>query len=197
MDEGIHWNLSLVTAPAAEPVTAAETKLALRIDASEEDVHTITSIKAARIYIEGAFALRLIQSTWDLKLDRFPCEEIVFPYSPLSSVTSISYIDTSGTTQTWSSAEYIVDSSSKPGRITPAYGYTFPSTQSRINAVTIRHVMGYGTGPSSIPENIKLAMWLLIGHWHENRESVIVGSISKEMEYGVAALMGLDNLNVL
>ena len=49
----------------------------------------------------------LLTQTWDMYLDEFPCAgEIIIPLSPLQSVTSVSYVDQHGATQTWASANY-------------------------------------------------------------------------------------------
>lgn len=45
-----------------------------------------------------------------------------------------------------------------------------------------------------IPEVIQQAMLLLIGHWYENREAVLMGMVSKEVEYSVKSLLSLDKV---
>jgi len=50
-----------------------------------------------------------------------------------------------------------------------------------------------GTGTffvGEVPGSIKRAMLMLIGHWYRNRESVLAGSISKEIEMSVEACLG-------
>lgn len=69
---------------------------------------------------------------------------IVLPIPPVQSISSIQYVDTSGATQTLSSANYILDSNSEPARITPAYGLSWPDTRVQVGAVTVTFVAGYG-----------------------------------------------------
>ena len=100
---------------------------------------------------------------------------LILPRAPVASVTSITYVDGSGNTQTLDSSNYRFVAGS-PGRIDPAYGKIWPLTQPVIGAITVRFVAGYGADASSVPENVKAAIKLLVCHWYENRESVVVGS---------------------
>jgi uncharacterized phiE125 gp8 family phage protein len=189
--EGIHWGLALVAAPAVEPITLEEGKLHLRVDSSTEDELITTLIRAARHHAEGFLGQRLISSTWSLTLDQFPVSDacpILLPYPPLSSVSTITYLDEDGVSQTWSSSDYIVDTRSVPGRITPAYEAEYPETQDRINAVTIQYVAGYGSTPQMVPADIIAGMKLLIGHLYENREASVIGTIVNELPFAVNAL---------
>ena len=45
-----------------------------------------------------------------------------------------------------------------------------------------------------VPEKAKQAIKLLCGHWYENRESVLVGSISKQLEFTLTALLWQDRI---
>lgn len=187
--------LSLFTAPSLEPLTTAEAKLHLRVDGSTDDALIDTLIAAARQYVEGFTHRPLLRQTWDDKRDGFPCsgEPIWLQLPPVSSVTSITYIDPNGVTQTWSSSLYDTDLPAGPyaqmARISPAYGQYYPQTRDVMNAVVIRFVCGYGTTAATVPEAIRAAIKLLIGHWYGQAEAVLVGAISKEIELGVQALL--------
>ncbi len=150
-------------------------------------------IKAAREYAERVCNRRFINSTWDLKLDYFPCE-IRLPYPPLSSVTSISYVDTNGDTQTVSSSVYSVDASSEPGVITLAYGQDWPSARDQRNAVTVRYVAGYGASSSSVPESVRQAIMLIAAHWFEQREEVISGTIISKVPMAAESLLWVNRI---
>jgi uncharacterized phiE125 gp8 family phage protein len=120
-------------------------------------------IIAAREYGETFTHRAFITQTHDLKLDGFPCSDdaIRLPKAPLISITSVTYVDTNGDTQTWSNTLYTVDAPSGPkaerGRIVPNYGQVFPSTRDVINAVTVRFVAGYGAA-SAVPSLIKTCL---------------------------------------
>ncbi len=89
------------------------------------------------------------------------------PVPPLQSVASIAYIDSSGVQQTWGSSNYIVDTASEPGRISPAFGQVWPVTQARINAVTITFNAGWTA--LTIPAAVKHLLRLIVGDFYENR----------------------------
>lgn len=174
-----NWSTSLVTAPATEPLTATEAKLHLRVDHSTDDDLISSLIVAARQHCENVTGRALITQTWDLRLDRFPPRgapiRLVKP--PVSSVTSVSYVDADGDTQVWTSSLYRTDlptgTWAQPGRIEPAYNESYPEIRSVSNAVIVRCVHGYGA-ESAVPDAIKAVMKLLIGHWYEAREAVNV-----------------------
>ena len=59
-------------------------------------------------------------------------------------------------------------------------------------------VTGTGTGTQfiglaslggEVPATYKQAMMLLIGHWFENRENVVIGVVSKEIEFSYKSLI--------
>lgn len=180
---------TLYAPPTAEPVTVAEAKSHLRVDASAEDELIRGLIAGARLWVEGTCGLSLITQTHDLTLDGFPDEVIQLPRGPVQSVSSITYIDTAGDTQTWSSSNYIVDTKSTPNRITPAYGVAYPSTQTRINTVTVRYVAGYGAKGSDVPEPIRQAIKLLVGQMYAHREPEVTGTIVSPVRFAVDALL--------
>lgn len=164
--------LTLVTAPAAEPLTLAEAKDQLRVDHSVEDDLITALIVAARQKAETITRRAFVTQTWDLTLDKFPvwCNgPIEVPLGQLQSVDSFTFIDADGTTQTLDDALYKVDTVSEPGRIVPVYGQSWPVTRCEINAVTIRFTAGYGEA-GVVPQIIKQAMLLMICFWYENRE---------------------------
>lgn len=159
------------------------------------DPELVSWITAARQTVEVFTHRAFCTQTWDLKFDDFPPgyeTAIWLPKPPLVSVASVTYIDTDGDSQTWSSALYAVDAPAGPwarmGRITPVYGESYPTARAIENAVTVRFVAGYGAA-ASVPAPIKSAMKLLIGSWFVNREAVNVGNITSELPLAVNALL--------
>lgn len=183
--------LILQTAPASEPVTAAEAKAHLRVTTSDDDTYISTLIIAARRHVETITRRALINQTWDYFLDCFPgSDKIVIPLPRLSSVTTVKYTDKDNVQNTLTASKYIVDTNNEPGQIVLAYGESWPSFTPRpVNAVEVRFVAGYGSSAASVPEGIKQAMLLLIGHWFENRESINIGNIVTEIPETTNALL--------
>jgi uncharacterized phiE125 gp8 family phage protein len=169
-------NPVIVTAPTIEPVSLAEAKLHLRVDDDQtsEDAAILGLIRTARELVESHTGRCLMTSTWDYYLPQFPdCGYITIPNPPLQSVTSITYTDSDNTATVWASSNYLVSTRGALGRIVPAYSVTWPSFTARpIDALVVRYVAGYGAGAGDVPEAIRHAMLLLIGHLYEHRESV-------------------------
>ncbi len=134
-------------------------------------------IKSARQYAEQLLGRYLITQTVDLYLDEFPTQAINM--RPLQSVTEITYVDTAGDTQTLSAADYIVDSTGSPARITPAYGVSWPSTRDQVNAVKVRFVAGYGSA-SAVPQCVRNCMLMRIKQLYDQRDMINVGNIVTE-----------------
>lgn len=181
------------TPPSAYPITVDEVKQQCRILNDAEDGVIERYLQTAVRYIEKQARRQFITATFTLKLDEFPAGNaaIHLPYAPLISVTSITYTDTAGTSQTWSSGDYTVDTNSEPGRVFPAYLETYPDTRDVQNAVVIVYTAGYGSSGSSVPIEARQAMLHLAAHWFENREPVNIGNIVTPLPMHVESLIAL------
>lgn len=170
-------NLVLVTAPASEPVTLEAGKAHLRVDISDDDDLIEALITAAREYTEEALSRALFTQTWDLYLDGFPTSEtLVVPKPPLQSVTSVTVTNEDGESSVVDASRYVVSTSSTPGRIVLKAGESWTSESlQEADGVKVRFVAGW-SAVADIPQAIKQAMLLLVGHWYENREDVVVGA---------------------
>ena len=95
-------------------------------------------------------------------------QAIVIPRPPLQSVTSITYVDQGGATQTLASNAYQVDAKNEPGRILPAFNAYWPLTRNQINAVTVTYVAGWTS--QTLPKKVKSLARLLLAHLYEHRD---------------------------
>lgn len=147
--------------PTFEPLDARETADHIR---AGDDAAVISLINdyllVAREWVENEVQVSLGQRTVTLYLDWFPSWEIEIRLPPLQSVTSIVYLDTSGTSTTLSSTLYRVDTVHRPGRIEPAYSQIWPVTYPVNKAITITATVGY-TSADLVPACAKQAMRIL------------------------------------
>jgi len=181
----MRWKVT--TEPTREPVTLQEAFAQIRVTNNDERDLISDMVKAARRYVERFTRTSLVTQTITLEMDWFSCSDFELPAPPLASVTSIKYIDTGGTQQTLSTDVYLVETNSndRPGRIRLKYNQSWPSLRGDPNGVEIIYVAGFGE-PASVPDHYKQAMKLLIGHWYVNREAVVVGTATKEIEDALA-----------
>lgn len=147
-----------ITDAAIEPITLAEAKLHLRVDASDDDARIGGFIAAVRQECEVILGRSLIETTWELVRDDFP-DALRLDVPRVLSVEWVKYIDVNGAQQTLNPADYVLDDASEPAYVVPAYGKTWPGTRDEINAVRVRFKAGYGTTAAAVPAVIKA--WLL------------------------------------
>lgn len=191
-------NRNAIGGAAAEPVTTAEAKAHLRVDHANDDTYIDNLIIVATDYTENISGRSLIEKTYDSYLDAFPPTDVHPIYvdaPPLISVTSIKYWDENDTEQTWSSAEYVVDTDQEyKALIYPARNYSWPATRIFPKAVHIEYIAGYESSTSpvtgdNVPLELKQAILILIAHWYENREEIIVGQVIAEVPTAYDALI--------
>lgn len=179
--------LTLVTASTELPVSIAEARAQCRIDHSDEDVQLDGWIRAATEHCQNVTWRQFVTATLALRMCDLPsC--IYVPRPPLIAVSSITYTDLDGDTQTVSSSLYVVDSYSQPGRIIPAYNAVYPSDlRGYENDVTVTYTAGYGTA-ASVPTPLKQAILLLVSHYRNQREAA-APLANTPIDFSVRALL--------
>lgn len=182
----IRWNLKKISAPASSAVTVEEFKEQSRVGDSSPTGLLQRLLDSAEAYIDGPRGIGVCvqEQEWELALDEFP-SVIRIPLYPVVSIESIQYTDTSGDEQTVDESVYRVDTHSNPARITEAKDQTWPTTADVTNAVKVRFKAGHET----VPEDLRHAIVMLAAHWHENRETVVVGTTAAELPIGVEPIL--------
>lgn len=174
--------LTQLSPPAAEPLTLADAKLHLRVDAdiTDDDGLITALIVTARQQAEHRTGRALISQQWRLGLDQFPDDSLELPKPKLVSVQSVTYLDADGVRQTLANTEYDVITDELVGRLLPAFGKTWPDCRIRPGSVQVSYTCGYGAA-SDVPQSIKAWMLLAIGAWYENREALTSGKPVAEL----------------
>jgi len=159
----------------ADQPTVVEVAKYLRLDDASSPVEEADLVSRlidmATVAVEDYCNRSFAQQTRTLELDKFS-SVIELPYGPVGSITSISYVDVDGATQTLSSSSAWVLSKN---RVTPAFGEVWPDTRDQLGAVTITYVAGDGNFPSPVVQS----MYLLMADAYAQREGQIIGTISK------------------
>lgn len=166
-------------APIELPVTLSETKIHLRVDTNDEDTLISSLIGAATLQAVAFTKMQLVTATYEWTQDCFT-DEIILPYPLLQAVTSVQYYDNTNTLVTLVTTVYELDNRSQPGRICLAEGESWPDTFTRKNAVIVTYTAGFGAA-NDVPDDIKAAILLIVGHLYENKQDVITGTIVSEV----------------
>ncbi len=178
----------LLDSPPVPVITVAGAKAAILVTTSDHDDLIQAYIDAALKLIEGpqGIGIAVQRRQWTLTLDAFPAT-IEIPLMPVLWVDSIAYVDTDGAAQTLAADQYTVDTKSVVARIVPSYGNAWPSVRSHINVITVTFTAGYAQG-EGIPPDLITAMYQTIGHWYENRESVVLSQTANEVPQSAQAV---------
>jgi uncharacterized phiE125 gp8 family phage protein len=161
-----------LTSPVSEPVSLAEAKLFLRLDAADEDELITTLITAARLMIEAASGRMLIDQTWRIVLDRWPeGGEIRLPLAPVSAIAAARVYDVLGSAQPVTEAALALDIRSNPPVIRIVG--EVPEIGRERGAIEIDVVAGYGATAVAVPAPLRQAVLRLTTRWFEQRGDVV------------------------
>lgn len=163
-------------------ITLAEAKAHLRVEHEEEDALIQSLVDAAVLNLEHETgrALRVREET--LVLDRW-LNTVVLPWWPVRSVVDITYVDPVGNSQTLSS--YALDTRKYPAKLRPAFGEAWPEVIDGHEVVEVKVEVGV----AFLPEDLKRAALLLVGHLYEHREAVVIGTITSTLPMAVEYLV--------
>lgn len=182
----------LVTAPAATPVSLGQAKAHLRVEHTDDDYLITGLIEAVTARLDGWSGIlgrALVTQTWRQDFQEFPSGDVLrLPLHPVQSVSSVTYADAAGATQTLSPSLYRFAVDALGPAIVLDDDAVWPVTDERPAAVSVTFVCG--TVPSLVPGAIKSAMLLMIGDLYRFTESAVSGSVSEvPMPVSVQALL--------
>lgn len=161
---------ALTTPPAAEPLTLAEVKAHLRLDGADEDALLASLIRTAREHLERETGLCLISQTWRLHLDRWPKDGIIrISKSPVQSVETVTVYEADGTAVDILLQDHLLDGGGRPARL---WLRNPPEPGQAVNGIEIDFSAGYGEAGTDVPDTLKRAMSIHIGHMFAFRGAI-------------------------
>jgi uncharacterized phiE125 gp8 family phage protein len=176
-------------APVDPLISLSEAKAHLRVDYSDEDNYINGLILAAVSYLDGysgRLGRALTTQTWTQDFPAF-ADPLRLAVGDLIAVSSVTYYDATNAQQTLATSVY----ASATDTLGPYIGLkpdkTWPTTYTRPDAVRVTWTAGFGATSASVPPAIKMAAFLLIGHWYANREAT--GEGMTELPFAVEALL--------
>lgn len=176
--------------PDGHPLSVAEAKRQLRLepDDTDQDDHVADLCAAAHRKVERELGYPILRQTRETHLSNFPRGPIWLGGGDSLSILSIRYRDPLNALQTLDPSAYALDAVSRVAQVYPAPSATWPSTVCTPGAVVVEWQAG-AVNPSDVAEDLIHAMKLLVGHWDQNREAVVVGTISSEVQVALDDLL--------
>ena len=174
-------SLKRISGPLVEPVTIAEAKAHLRIDAdfTDDDLYIQNLISAARHHVETVTDRTLIKSQWRMKLDCFPSWDIELPRPPvLVGNITVTYVPSGESSAPVAFTNFRADMDSTPAVIRPQWTGTWPTCRGAENDVVVTYFAGYGESPADVPPPAKHSILMILAHWYSNREAVVQGGMN-------------------
>lgn len=175
----------LITAPASAPVTLEDVKKHLRVFYTDDDDYIEGLLQAAIAHLDGYQGILnrcLVSQTWQTAHCHF-CHRMETLFTDTTAV-AVKYYDADGDLQTIDNAAnvaYLV----YPDYIHFKSDFVFPVTDRRDDAVLIESTHGY----AEIPQNLILAIKILVAHWYRNRVPVSFGNAPANIPFTVDALI--------
>ena len=186
-------SVTVVTPPAAEPVTLAEAKAWLRIDGTAEDTIITSLISEAREIAETYTRRAFITRTLKLTLDAWPrragqepwwdgvremalselsqatiATAVPLPFAPLNEITSVKTFDSDDTESVMSPADYQEDTAGS--RLCLKRNASWPSNLRPHAGIEIEYIAGYGEAGSNVPFTLRRAILIIAAALYHNRE---------------------------
>ncbi|GJL92773.1 head-tail connector protein [Hyphococcus sp.] len=160
-------SLTLLSPPAAEPVTLSELKAHLRVTTDDEDALITGMLVAAVRAVEARASLALMPQQWRLTLDAVPEETLFLPLSPVSALDDVTVIGGEGEAQTVADNlyDFVPGASARLRRAGP-----WPNPVPRLGGVRIDFTAGYADA-DAVPEPLKQAVKNLAAFFFESREA--------------------------
>lgn len=181
----------LLQPPAVEPVSLGEVKEHLRVDGPDEEPLIVVLITTARLTIEHLAGLALVSQKWAVLLDAWPEKPAIeLPVAPVASVDALRVYDEADQASVVDAAEYFADLASRPARLVRRGSQGWPTPGRIANGIEIELTAGFGPAPLDVPETLRWAVLMLVGHWFENRAAVEAETQLRHVPLAVQAVLG-------
>lgn len=182
-------DLTLITGPTAQPISLEEVKEHLYIvvtDTTRDNYLTDVQDSAVDQFQSDA-EYQVMSATYKQTLPDFCYDYIEIPLIPVQSITEFLYYTDKTTTATLvQDTDFYLVKTDRYARLYPVNSW--PSSADRPDAVQITFVAGYST-QSQVPARLLHGLKFLIGHYNENRQSVVVGPNVQEVPESYKAIV--------
>lgn len=182
----------LITPNVADVVTLVEAKLHLRIDFTDDDTLIQSLIYAAVSHLDGYSGILgrpLLNATWQMGFANFNNSPWRLLFADYVTFTSIKYYDLTNTQQTLAGTVYDVLTDEIGPYIVLRYGQSWPNVYTRDDAVTVLWISGYGATAAAVPNDIKVAIKMIVAHWYEYRGMILADKRLENIPFAAMAIL--------
>jgi uncharacterized phiE125 gp8 family phage protein len=161
-------------APAAALLDLDVVKSAVRIDHDDDNELIFALMQAAEQMLDGYAGILgrpLITQTWREDFAQFSYR-LPLRLRDVQSVASITYYDADNVQQTVDASDYRLHESACGAYLVQREGQSWPSAYPREDAVSVTYLCGFGDAASDVPQPIRRAATMLVGHWFDAPEMV-------------------------
>lgn len=186
--------LERISGGGADLIELADAKAHLRLLEDDFDAEVSIAIAAASAFLDvdedghGEFGFPLVSQDWSSKSCGFTRSVLRLPFSRVTSLDEIRYIDPTGVTSAVPPASYMLVKRGRDWHAELISGYSWPSLIDRPDAVDVRFTAGFGD-VAAVPEDIKAACRLMVEHFFNNRSATEPGDVPKEISLGVGRIV--------
>lgn len=206
---------TLSTVTVDLPITLDEVKQHLVVEHADDDALIMRYIVAALDYAEAKTELSLRVRRYRVFGRCWPAGGVILPYGPVRQIQTVRYLDSDNAEQTIPTDDF--DVYENLGNAVVDFHITPPSVGStRRDAVAVEYLAGYGSitgitvnqygfpytlpivlgqggsleagSGTTLPNSLRHGIFMLIGHWYENRETIVVGTSSSKMAHAADSL---------
>ena len=184
-------------AQAGRAVDLAAVKNHLDVYHGDDDTRINDNIAAATEYFETVTQCPIVKTNYEMLMAGWPKggfprqhSDIAFeiPRWPLDSLTSVEAWEKDA--GDWSDASAVFETvahNDLPSELVKLPGQSLPRLDNRALPVRIRWVAGWA--PEDVPHKVRHAIKVLVRHWYDHPEAVIVGTIGQEMPRALKSLL--------
>ena len=174
-------------------VSLDEAKQHMRVEYTDDDTYIEGLIEAAEKYCETVTGRTYLTKQLEATFDGF-FPEIRLPRPPIyrsAPNVTIFYMDGTQTQTSVPSQDYKIEYS-EPAILRPAYSKTWPTALADTDSVRVSWQAGYGTARSDVPQGVRHAALMMIGHLYERRLAYDTMN-SIEVPLGVKELLSANS----
>ena len=153
----------LSSGPEAEPITVAELRSHLHVDA-QNDLLLNSLISSARLFIEAETGVRMLSQRWRLLLNEWPPKIIELPVWPIIEISHIKLLGSPS--KLVNDASYELETAARPA-VLMVDGAALPRPLRRRYGIELEVLVGFGANADNLPEDLKLSVMLLAAHWFD------------------------------